>query len=176
MTTAFGGGHLLFIFMVKLLTRKSMKKQYWIMKSEPSEFSIDDLQETGEAFWDGVRNYQVRNMFRDIMRVGDKALFYHSNTKEIGIVGEMEISQTAIIDHTQFDSKSKYYDEKSSKENPRWIGPSVRFVKKFKKIVSLDKLKTDRIFSDLPFIKKGNRLSVIQITKEQFQKICELGR
>jgi len=176
MTSAFGAGHLLFIFMVKLLTRKSMKKQYWIMKSEPSEFSIDDLEKAGESFWDGVRNYQVRNMFRDIMKEGDRALFYHSNTKEIGIVGEMEISQTAIIDLTQFDSKSKYYDGKSSKDNPRWIGPCVRFIKKFKKIVSLDKLKTDKTFSDLPFIKKGNRLSVIQITKEQFQKIRELSR
>ena len=146
------------------------------MKCEPSEFSIDDLERAGEYFWDGVRNYQVRNMFRDQMRVEDKAIFYHSSTKEVGAVGEMKISKSAAPDPTQFNSKSKYFDEKSTKENPRWLGPTVSFVKKFRKLVSLTEIKNDPIFSDLALIKKGNRLSVIELSKKQYDRLVKLGK
>ena len=153
-----------------------MKRQFWIMKCEPEIFSIDDLATAKEYFWDGVRNYQVRNMFRDEMKVGDKALFYHSSTKEIGVVGEMEVIKTATPDQTQFDTKSKYYDPKSTKENPRWLGPTVRFVSKLPKIVTLEQIKLNPSFSDLPLIKKGNRLSVMKITEEHYKMILKLSR
>lgn len=153
-----------------------MAKKYWIMKSEPSVFGIDDLAKKGTAFWDGVRNYQVRNMFRDDMKVGDYALFYHSNTKVIGVVGEMEIVKSAEADPTQFIPGHEYFDAKSKPEAPRWLGPVVAFKKKFFQTVSLDELKADAVFSDLRFIQKGNRLSVAEITKEQYQAICRLAK
>lgn len=145
------------------------------MKSEPSEFSIDDLAKRKEGFWDGVRNYQVRNMFRDEFSVGDRALFYHSSTKKIGVVGEMEISKEVSADKTQFDNKSKYYDPKSTKANPRWLGPTVKFIKKFNRTVTLNELKEKNIFSDLALVKKGNRLSVIPVTKKHYDAIVKLG-
>ena len=114
-------------------------------------------------------------MFRDEMKVGDKALFYQSNTKIIGIVGEMVISKVAEVDKTQFDSNSRYYDVKATKDNPRWLGPTVSFKRKFKNIVTLKQINDDTYFSDLPLVKKGNRLSVISITKEQYTRLVKLG-
>lgn len=146
------------------------------MKAEPSEFGIDDLAREGSALWDGVRNYQVRAMFRERMQPGDAALMYHSNAAEIGVVGEMVIEKAAEIDPTQFMHGHKYYDSKSTKENPRWFGPVVVFKRKFPRIVTLTLLKSDERFADLPFVKKGNRLSVIPITKDQYQAICHLGK
>jgi predicted RNA-binding protein with PUA-like domain len=152
-----------------------MAKQYWIMKAEPSEFGITDLELQGRALWDGVRNYQVRNMFRDVMRAGDSALMYHSNTEVIGVVGEMEIVQPAEVDPTQFVPGHKYYDAKSQRENPRWLGPIVSYVRTFPRVVTLLELKTDDVFADMPFVQKGNRLSVIPITKRQYTAICKLA-
>lgn len=146
------------------------------MKCEPEIFSIDDLERVGEYFWDGVRNYQVRNMFRDDMKAGDEALFYHSSTKNVGIVGEMKISKSAAADPTQFDPKSKYFDSKSVKENPRWLGLTVKFQRKFKNIVTLEKIRQDQTFSDLPLVKKGNRLSVTEITKDHYDRLVKLGK
>lgn len=145
------------------------------MKSEPGEFSIDDLAKNGREFWDGVRNYQVRNMFRDEFSVGDKALFYHSNCSKIGVVGEMKVIQEATTDKTQFDSKNKHFDPKSTKSAPRWLGVTVEFVSKFKHTVSLDKIKEIKLFSDSPLVKKGNRLSVMKLSKKQYDKIVQLG-
>lgn len=153
-----------------------MKKRYWIMKCEPEIFSIDDLERVGEYFWDGVRNYQVRNMFRDDMKVGDRALFYHSSTKAVGIVGEMEISKAATSDETQFDPKSQYFDTKATRDNPRWLGPTVSFRRKFKNLVTLEQIRQDEAFADLPLVKKGNRLSVIEITKDHYDRLVKLGR
>lgn len=153
-----------------------MAKKYWIMKVEPSDLSIDVFERDKIELWDAVRNYQVRNMFRDEMKVGDRAFFYQSNSKEIGIVGEMEVSQTAIADPLQFDAKSNYYDPKSTVENPRWLAPTVTFVKKFEEIITLAELKTNELFSDLPIVRKGNRLSVTQITKVQYDNIIKLSK
>ena len=152
-----------------------MATKYWLMKSEPEEFGIPHLERLGESFWDGVRNYQVRNMFRDEMRVGDRALFYHSSTKDIGVVGEMEIVKVAQVDPTQFDSRSKYYDPKATKDNPRWIGPVVRFISKFPRLVTLDEIRVNPIFSTLPLVKKGNRLSVVRLSKKQYQALTKMG-
>ncbi len=145
------------------------------MKSEPDEFSIADLSQKGTAFWDGVRNYQVRNLFRDTMSIGDKALFYHSNAgPKTGVVGVMEIVSNAYPDHTQFVSKSKYYDKKSSPEHPRWLGVEVRFVKKLP-LVTLARLKSLEALIDSLLIKRGTRLSVLPLTKRQFHAIISLS-
>src|SRR3989338_8272102 len=131
--------------------------KYWLLKSEPQEFSIDDLKRVGEQVWDGVRNYQVRNSFRDIMKSGDKALFYHSSCKEVGVVGEMEIVSPAEVDPTQFDKKSKYYDSKSNKDAPRWLGADGRF-------------------KDMILLRAGNRLSAFQVTKTEYNSLVKLGK
>ncbi len=146
------------------------------MKAEPNEFGIDDLARQGSALWDGVRNYQVRNMFRDDMRAGDRALMYHSNTKVIGVVGEMRILKPAEADPTQFVPGHKYYDSKSKPEAPRWLGPIVEYVKTFPRIVTLAEMKNDPQFAELAFVKKGNRLSVIPIKETEFKALVALGR
>lgn len=145
--------------------------KYWIMKSEPEEFGINDLKRMDVSIWDGIRNYQVRNMIRDVMSVGDRAFFYHSNTKEIGIAGEMEIVKTAYPDPTQFKATSKYYDKGSKKETPRWLSFDVKFVQQFPRILTLAELKNDPDFTDLPLVKKGNRLSIMPITKSHYDLI-----
>ncbi len=145
------------------------------MKSEPNEFSIDDLEKVDNYFWDGVRNYQVRNMFRDDMQVGDLALFYHSSCKEVGVVGEMEIVEAAKIDPTQFKPASKYFDPKSTKDKARWFGPQVKFKKKFKRLISLNEIKLNADFDTLPLVKKGNRLSAFPVSKEHYFKIAKLA-
>lgn len=146
------------------------------MKSEPQEFSIDDLERVGEQLWDGVRNYQVRNMFRDDMKVGDKALFYHSSCGDIGVVGEMEVVKKAEPDPAQFNPKSKYFDPKSTVENPRWLGPVVKFKKKYKHLVPLSEIKLNPIFDTLPLVKKGNRLSAFPISKEHYIELSKLAK
>ncbi len=150
--------------------------QYWLLKSEPSEFSIDDLKRVGEQVWDGVRNYQVRNSFRDVMKVGDKALFYHSSCEAVGVVGEMEIVSPAEVDPTQFDKKSKYFDPKSTKDSPRWLGPKVRFVSKFNRLVPLSEIRADERFKDMTLLKRGNRLSAFLVTKTEYLDLVKLGK
>ncbi len=149
---------------------------YWLMKSEPSEFSIDDLKKKKRSRWDGIRNYQVRNMLRDEMNIGDYALFYHSSTKDIGVVGEMKVVQGAYPDPTQFDSKSKYFDPLSQDKNPRWIAVNVEFVSKFNKIVSLSAIRADRAFKHLPLVQPGNRLSIMHLSAAQYDRIYELSQ
>lgn len=151
-----------------------MAKRYWIMKSEPSEFSLEDLKQQGSAVWDGVRNYQVRNMFRDVMQAGDSALMYYSNTAVIGVVGEMLILEPAVVDDTQFKVGHKYYDHKSLPENPRWLGPRVSHVSTFSRTVTLAEMRADERFADMAFTRKGNRLSVTEITKEQYQLLKKM--
>jgi predicted RNA-binding protein with PUA-like domain len=151
--------------------------KYWLMKSEPSVFSITDLENKGQAFWDGIRNYQVRNMLRDDMRVGDQALFYHSSAgSETGVVGVMEVVSAAYPDPAQFDKKSKYYYERSDKCNPRWLGVEVKFIEKLSRLVTLAELKREMSFADLPLVQKGNRLSVMPLSKAQFQRMLRIAK
>ena len=117
---------------------------YWLMKSEPSEFSIDDLQTVNVEPWSGVRNYQARNMMRDDMKKGDQAFFYHSNCKEPGIVGIMSIHKTAYPDDTSWDTTSNYYDPKSSESNPRWFMVDVQFKRKLNRTIALQELKNHK--------------------------------
>ena len=148
---------------------------YWLMKSEPDCYSIYDLQNDGTEPWDGIRNYQVRNMMREQMKVGDRALFYHSNSKDIGVVGTMKIVSEAYPDPTQFDPNSDHYDPKSDPSNPRWLLLDVAFENVFPRMVSLAEIKADPIFSDMPLIKKGNRLSVMPIQEKHFMEILKRG-
>ncbi len=146
------------------------------MKSEPDEFSIDNLKKKDVSIWDGIRNYQVRNMIRDVMKVGDRAFFYHSSSKEIGIVGEMEVVKSAYPDPTQFSAKSKYFDKGSKKDNPRWLSVDVQFVEKFPLILRLAEIKLNPIFENLPLVKKGNRLSIMPIAKAHYELIKKVLR
>jgi predicted RNA-binding protein with PUA-like domain len=150
--------------------------KYWLMKSEPDCYSIDDLEKDKTEPWDGVRNYQVRNMFRDEMKEGDKALFYHSNTKEIGVVGTMTINSEAYPDPTQFDPKSDHPDLKSDPENPRWLLVDVKFESKFPRIISLGEIKNDPTLSKMVVAQKGSRLSVTPVKKEHYEKIIKLAK
>ena len=148
--------------------------QFWLMKSEPETYSIDDLKEFQTDHWDGIRNYQVRNFFRDQMKIGDKAFFYHSNCKEPGIVGLMEIASVAYPDHTAFDSKEKYFDVKSDPGNPRWLMLDVNYIRHTKRNITLSELRGHSSIKEMRLLQKGNRLSVIPMTKEEWEYILGL--
>ncbi len=143
---------------------------YWLMKSEPDAYSIDDLEREKETIWDGIRNYQARNFMRQ-MNIGDNIFFYHSNCKPPAIVGLMEVIDKNIIDPTQFNRESKYYDSKSKKSNPRWDCVRVKFIFKSKRILSLPDLKLIFNEEDLLIVKKGNRLSITPVKKNIAQLI-----
>ena len=147
---------------------------YWLMKSEPDVYGIDDLKRDKVEPWDGIRNYQVRNMFRDQMKVGDLAFFYHSNCKPPAVVGIMTIASEAYPDHTQFDLKSRYYDAKSDKENPRWLLVDVKYKRKLKREITLQELKENKKLKDFRLNQKGNRLSVIPVKKSEWDLILDL--
>ena len=135
---------------------------YWLMKSEPDAYSVDDLKKDNVTLWDGIRNYQARNFMRK-MNIGDKIFFYHSNCKPPCIVGLMEVTRKDIADPTQFDKSSKYYDPKSDPSAPRWDCVEVKFISKFKNSLSLPDLKLLFNEEELLVVKKGNRLSIIPI-------------
>ena len=135
------------------------------MKSEPDAYSIKDLRNENETLWDGIRNYQARNFMRS-MKVGDQAFFYHSNTKPPGIVGLMEIIQTNLIDPYQFDESSKYFDEKSNKDSPRWDCVKTKYICEFKNMITLKELSQTYTSDELTLVRKGNRLSIMPIKKD----------
>ena len=139
---------------------------YWLMKSEPDAYSIDDLERDGREGWDGIRNYQARNMMRDDMRVGDEAYFYHSACKEPAIVGVMKIASEPYPDPTQFDPESKYYDPKSKEEDPRWCLVDVEFVRKLSNPISLRDLRSHPQLEGMVLLRRGNRLSIMPVEKE----------
>lgn len=149
--------------------------KYWLMKSEPYVFSIDDLKEKKTTMWDGVRNYQARNFMMNDMEKGDQVLFYHSNSKPPGVAGLATVSKKAQPDITAFDKESEYYDAKSTKEKPRWFCVEVKFNKKFKNYVSLEAIKEKKTLSDMKVVQKGMRLSIQPVTKKEFDQICKMG-
>ena len=149
--------------------------KYWLMKSEPDVYSINDLERDTEEIWDGVRNYQARNFLRE-MQPGDRAFFYHSNTKPPGIAGLMEITATNIDDPTQFDPKNRYYDPKSTPDNPRWQTVKVGYVETFSTYISLDTLKQTFGPDELLVVKRGNRLSVMPVDEAAAAKILAIAR
>lgn len=149
---------------------------YWLMKSEPETFGIDDLQNRpGQTeHWDGVRNYQARNMMRDAMKIGDQVLFYHSNCAAPGIAGIAEIAREAYPDFTAFDPDNKHFDPKSSPDNPRWFMVDVRLVRKLSRTITLQELKNYAELQELALLKRGNRLSVMPVSEQQWQFILAL--
>ncbi len=148
--------------------------RYWLMKSEPHVYPFSQLVEDGSTHWDGVRNYQARNMMRDELKLGDMVLFYHSNTKPPHVAGIARVSREGYPDHTSWDPESKYYDEKSSPENPRWIMVDIEAVQEIEK-VSLVDIKANPALDGMPLVQKGQRLSVQPVSKEQFEEICRMG-
>ena len=146
---------------------------FWLMKSEPDVYGIDHLQKDGTTLWDGIRNYQARNFMRT-MAIGDQAFFYHSNAKPPGIVGLMEVIETGITDPSQFDAKNKYFDPKSSPDNPRWDCVRLRFVGQFRELLSLDALREQFSVDELPVVRQGNRLSILPVPDASAQRLFEL--
>ena len=151
--------------------------RYWLMKSEPDEFSIDDLAKAPKQTtpWFGVRNYQARNYMRDEMRVGDRAFFYHSSCPEPGVAGIVEISRLAYPDATQFDPKSPYYDAKSTRAEPRWVNVDVKLVQKTR-LVSVPLLRETPGLEDMLTLRRGNRLSITPVMPAEWRIVERLAR
>ena len=147
---------------------------YWLMKSEPNDYSIDDLERDGSEPWDGIRNYQARNMIRDDMKMGDQVLFYHSSCKVPAVVGFATIASAAYPDPTQFDPRSNHYDEKSNEEDPRWLLVDVAFERKTNRPITLKELKQHPGLADFRLNKRGNRLSIFPVDKSHWDIIRSL--
>lgn len=149
----------------------------WLLKSEPDVFSFDDLKKRPKKTepWNGVRNYQVRNMMRDQMQPGDLGLFYHSSCPQPGIAGVVSIASEARPDPTQFDPSSEYFDPGSKQEEPRWLLMDVKWKAAFPTFVSLDMLRADAALADLLILRRGNRLSITEVSQKHFEHICRLG-
>ena len=154
----------------------SPRKRYWMMKSEPDAFSIDDLARVGTEPWNGVRNYQARNFMRDGMQVGDGVMFYHSNCKVPGIAGLATVASAAYPDPTQFDAGSDYFDPKATREAPRWFLVDVAFQRKLRRVIPLEEIKrhADALGEGFPLTARGNRLSVFPVTAAQWKLLLAL--
>jgi predicted RNA-binding protein with PUA-like domain len=150
---------------------------YWLIKSEPEVFSIDDLAKAKNktTYWDGVRNYQARNYMRDEMKTGDKIIFYHSNSEPSGAVGICEVVKNGYPDFTAFDPDNQHFDPKSKKESPTWIMVDVKFERKFSRIVSIGEIKANKKLQKMKLVQPGNRLSVMPLTKEEYDEIIKMG-
>ena len=151
---------------------------FWLLKSEPDVFSFADLKSRPKKTepWNGVRNYQVRNMMRDQMHEGDLGFFYHSSCPVPGIAGVVKIVREAYPDPSQFDPASEYFDEGSRPEEPRWLMVDVRWQADFQDFVSLDMLRADPALADMLILRRGNRLSITPVEKAHWDRICQLGR
>lgn len=143
---------------------------YWLLKTEPDLFSIDTLKEQKISCWEGVRNYQARNMMRDGMKLGDSVFIYHSSCKDVGVVGIANVVREAYPDHFQFEPSSVYFDPKSTIENPRWLMVDIAYCQHIA-YVSLSKMKANPYLKDMPVVKKGNRLSIMPVTCQQWHEI-----
>lgn len=153
-----------------------MPRRYWLMKCEPAAYTIDDLQRDKVTSWEGVRNYQARNMLRDEMQVGDDVLFYASNAEPSGVTGLARIAKAGYPDHTAWKKGHKYYDETSSRETPTWYMVDLAFVERFPEIVPLAMLKSTPGLEKMVVTQKGSRLSVQPVTKAEFDIVTRLGR
>ena len=150
--------------------------KFWLMKSEPDVFSIDDLKAKGKTLWDGVRNYQARNFMTNDMKVGDQILFYHSNANPPGIAGLAKVIAPAKPDPTAQDKNSQYFDEKSTAEKPRWFCVEVGFERKFQRYINLDEIRNHPELKNMLVIKRGQRLSIQPVTPGEFRCLCHLGQ
>jgi len=154
-----------------------MSRSYWLMKSEPEVFSFGDLKALGGGAepWNGVRNYQARNFMRDGMRVGDLALFYHSNCAVPGVAGLARIVREACPDPLQFDSLSEYFDPKSNPDEPRWLMVDVAWEADFPAFVPLEAMKNETALAEMTVLRKGNRLSITPVAAKEFDAVCRMG-
>lgn len=154
-----------------------MARRYWLFKTEPSSFGISDLKSrpAQTEHWDGVRNFQARNMMRDEMQLGDQGLLYHSSCKEPGIVGTVEIARTGYPDFTAWDPGSHHFDPKSSPGNPVWYMVDVKLVSEFPRLVSLPELRRHPILSGLKALARGNRLSITPVSEAEWRAVLELA-
>lgn len=152
--------------------------KYWLFKSEPDAFSIEDLFALPNAtdHWDGIRNYQARNIMRDDMKKGDKGFFYHSSCKVPGVVGEVKIVSAAYPDHTARDKRSKYYDPKATEEDPRWCMVDVQATRQYQKVIPLTTLKQTPGLEDMTLLRRGNRLSIMPVSAAEWRIIRKLAR
>ncbi len=151
--------------------RAEGEKRYWLMKSEPDVFSISDLEKQKTTSWENVRNYQARNYMTQGMKLGDLALYYHSNAEPSGIAGVCEIVKLAYPDPTQFDAKSEYFDEGATVDAPRWFMVDVGFVERFKSVISLDAMKANPALEGMLVLQKGTRLSITPVTEAHFDAV-----
>ena len=151
-------------------------KQYWLMKSEPGTYSIDDLERDGTTSWEGVRNYQARNSMRDDMKVGDLVLFHHSSAEPPGVAGIARVVKEAYADPFAFDRSSKYYDAKSKPEEPTWMMVDIGYVERFAEVVSLAELKAEPKLDGMLVTKRGMRISVQPVEKAHFEQVRRMGR
>ncbi len=147
---------------------------YWLMKSEPDDYSIDDLERDGREMWDSIRNYQARNMMRDDMRIGDEVFFYHSNCKEPAIAGIARVASKPYPDPTQFDRDSNYFDPKSTEEEPRWILVDVEYVRKLSRPITLAEIREHPQLDGMILTRRGNRLSIMPVEKNHWDIILTL--
>lgn len=151
-------------------------KRYWLMKTEPESYSIDDLERDGTTFWNGIRNYQARNFMRDNVKPGDGVLFYHSNAEPPGIFGIAEVVKAAYPDHTQFDPESKYFDPRATPDNPTWVMVDVKFVRKFSAPISLAELKETPGLEEMMVTRRGSRLSVQPVTAQEWKIVTGMRK
>jgi len=156
-------------------TESDATVKHWLMKSEPDVYGFDQLERDGRTHWDGVRNYQARNLMRDEMRVGDLVLFYHSNAKPPGVAGVAEVVAEAYPDPSQFDPADSHFDPKSTREDPRWICVDVAPKQALKRLVSLDDLRENAKLADMGVLRRGNRLSVQPVTPLEFAEVLRMG-
>jgi predicted RNA-binding protein with PUA-like domain len=153
-----------------------MARRYWLMKTEPGTYSIDDLERDGTTCWEGVRNYQARNLLRDEVQAGDLVIFYHSNADPPGAAGIAKVARAGYPDPYAFDKRSKYFDPKSDKAKPTWFVVDVAFEEKFASVVPLADLKADPQLKGMLVARRGMRLSVQPVEKEHFSRVRNLGR
>jgi predicted RNA-binding protein with PUA-like domain len=149
--------------------------RYWVFKTEPDAFSIEDLRENQVEMWDGIRNYQARNMLRDDVKEGDRVLIYHSSCKEIGIAGIASVVKSAYSDPTQFDPEAKYYDPKSTHENPRWVAVDIQFELAFTNVLPLKAIKANPLIEKVGLVKKGGRLSIMPVELDEWQIMVDMA-
>lgn len=148
---------------------------YWLFKSEPDCYSIEDLKRDKTAFWDGVRNYQARNLLRDTIKVGDGILYYHSSCDPMAVVGTAEVVKAGYPDHTAFDPKSDHYDAKSDRANPAWFMVDIKFKQLFANPVLRDALKSDKRLAKMTLLQRGSRLSIQPVSAEEWRIVHEIA-
>jgi predicted RNA-binding protein with PUA-like domain len=161
-----------------MTTKKTSRaRHFWLMKTEPNEFSVDDLVASPNqtTFWFGVRNYQARNLLRDEIKLGDLVLFYHSSCDQPAVVGTAKVVREAYPDHTAFDPSSDYFDAKSTSENPRWFMVDIKLVKKLSHPVTITEMRKHEELAEMLLLRKGNRLSVLPVTEQQYEFVVGLA-